>query len=90
MIGKTCVNGCVGGWWTDFWKGLNKAVSAGTMSASQLLSLYQQGQLTTEQYQELEKARIEASKTTATDKTGLYIGLGALALVGIVIFTSRK
>lgn len=87
MIGKTCVNGCLAGWWTD----LMKSVQSGATTAAQILGLYQQGQLTNEQYAQLqvELAKAQASGSS-TDKTYLYIGLGALALVGVVLFTSKK
>lgn len=87
MIGKTCVNGCLAGWWTD----LMNAVKSGTATAAQILGLYQQGQLTNEQYAQLqvELAKAQAGSTTS-DKTLLYVGLGAVALVGVVLLTGRN
>lgn len=87
MIGKTCVNGCLAGWWTD----LMKSVQSGATTASQILGLYQQGQLTNDQYSQLqvELAKAQAG-ANSTDKTMLYVGLGAIALVGVVLLTSRK
>lgn len=87
MVGKTCVNGCLAGWWTD----LMKSVQSGATTAAQILGLYQQGQLTNEQYAQLqvELAKAQAA-STKTDNTMLYIGIGAVALVGVVLLTGRK
>lgn len=88
MIGKTCVKGCapLGGWWTD----LNKAVRSGVATAADILTAYKAGNITQEQYIELEKARIAASGGASSDKTILYVGLGAVALVGVVLLTSKR
>lgn len=87
MIGKTCVNGCLAGWWTD----LMKATRSGATTAAQILGLYQQGQLTNEQYAQLqvELAKAQAGGSTS-DKTLLYVGLGAVALVGFVLLTGKR
>lgn len=67
----------VNGWLTDTLKFTTKAAS----SAIDLLNQYKAGNLTKEQYEALEKARIE-SEAAASQKTVLYIG--GFALLGIL------
>lgn len=86
MIGYVKLNGCapLGGWWTD----LQKAVRSGATTAAQLLSLWKAGNITQEEYIELEKARIAAAGGTSSDSTKTIlivcgVSLAALAL-GII------
>jgi voltage-gated potassium channel Kch len=91
MIGNVKLNGCtpLGGWWTD----LQKAITSGAMTAAQLLNLWKAGNITQEQYFELEKARIAASGASATTdntKTILIVGGVALAALALGIIGTRK
>lgn len=83
MIGKTCVKGCapLGGWWTD----LQKAITSGAMTAAQLLNLWKAGQITQEQYIELEKARIAAAGGTSSDNTKTILIVGGVALAALAL-----
>ena len=87
MIGNVRLKGCapMGGWLTDFTKGLYTLVKGGAMSAAELLKLYQQGQLTTEQYTELEKARIEAESGKSSDNTKTILIVGGVALAALAL-----
>ena len=80
----------LGGWWTD----LQKAIIKGAVTGAQLLNLYRQGQITQEQYYELQKiqAAAAAQQSSGIDsKTLLYVGAGVLALFALGIFaTSRR
>lgn len=94
MIGNVKMNGCapmLGGWWTD----LQKAVQSGLVTAAQALNLYQQGQITQEQYFELQKIAATASASGSgsgiDNKTILIFGGVALALLAFgIIGTSRR
>lgn len=91
MIGNVKLNGCapLAGWWTN----LQKAVQSGATTALQLIGLYQAGNITQEQYLELEKARIAAaggSTTSDTTKTVLIIGGVAIAALALGIIGGRK
>ena len=91
MIGNVKLYGCapLGGWWTD----LQKAVSSGATTAAQLLSLWKAGNITQEQYIELEKARIAAAGGTSDGSTKTLLIFGGIALVVLalgVIGTSNK
>lgn len=90
MIGYVKLNGCapLGGWWTD----LQKAVRSGATTAAQLLSLWKAGNITQEEYIELEKARIAAASGTSSDstKTILIVGGVALAALALGIIGTRK
>ena len=91
MIGKTCLNGCtLGGWWTD----LQKSVRSGAVTAAQLLTLWQQSQITEDQYYELLKIRAEAegkaSGSGIDSKTALYIGAGVIALFALGFFATGR
>lgn len=91
MIGNVKLYGCapLGGWWTD----LQKAVSSGATTAAQLLSLWNAGNITQEQYIELEKARIAAAGATSDGSTKTLLIVGGVALAALalgIIGTSRK
>lgn len=91
MIGNVKLYGCapLGGWWTD----LQKAVRSGATTAAQLLSLWKAGNITQEEYIELEKARIAAAggSSSGSTKTILIVGGVALAALALgIIGTSRK
>lgn len=87
MIGKTCIKGCapLAGWWTD----LMKAVQSGTTTAAQILGLYQQGKLSDEEYTKLQVELAKAQAGGSSSNTALYVGLCALALVGVVLLTRK-
>lgn len=81
----------LGGWWTD----LQKAIRSGAITAVQLLDLYNKGQITQEQYYELQKIQAAAAASQQSSgidsKTLLYVGAGVLALFAFGIFaTSRR
>lgn len=79
----------LGGWWTD----LQKALQSGAVTAAQLLNLYKQGNITQEQYYELQKiqAAAAAQQSSGIDsKTLLFVGAGVLALFAFGIITSRR
>ena len=80
----------LGGWWTED----QQAIIKGAVTAAQLLNLYRQGQITQEQYYELQKiqAAAAAQQSSGIDsKTLLYVGAGVLALFALGIFaTSRR
>lgn len=90
MIGYVKLNARapLGGWWTD----LQKAVRSGATTAAQLLSLWKAGNITQEEYIELEKARIAAAGGTSSDstKTILIVGGVALAALALGIIGTRK
>ena len=91
MLGNVKLYGCapLGGWWTD----LQKAVRSGATTAAQLLSLWKAGNITQEEYIELEKARIAAAggSSSGSTKTILIVGGVALAALALgIIGTSRK
>lgn len=90
MIGYVKLNGCapLGGWWTD----LQKAVRSGATTAAQLLSLWKAGNITQEEYIELEKARIAAAGGTSSDstKTILIVSGVTLAALALGIIGTRK
>lgn len=78
----------LGGWWTD----LQKALQRGAVTAAQLLNLYKQGNITQEQYYELQKIQAAAAaqqQSSGIDsKTLLYVGAGVLALFALGIFAT--
>lgn len=80
----------LGGWWTD----LQKALQSGAVTAAQLLNLYKQGNITQEQYYELQKIQAAAASQQSSgidSKTLLYVGAGVIALFALGIFaTSRR
>lgn len=83
----------LGGWWTD----LQKALQSGAVTAAQLLNLYKQGNITQEQYYELQKIQAAAAAAASQQSSGidsktlLYVGAGVLALFALGIFaTSRR
>lgn len=83
MIGNVKLNGCapLGGWWTD----LQKAVTSGATTAAQLLNLWKAGNITQDQYIELEKARIAAAGGTSSDSTKTILIVGGVALAALAL-----
>ena len=83
MIGNVKLYGCapLGGWWTD----LQKAVRSGATTAAQLLSLWNAGNITQDQYIELEKARIAAAGGTSSDSTKTILIVGGIALAALAL-----
>ena len=83
MIGNVKLYGCapLGGWWTD----LQKAVRSGATTAAQLLLLWKGGNITQEQYIELEKARIAAAGGSSSDGTKTIFIVGGVALAALAL-----
>ena len=83
MIGNVKLYGCapLGGWWTD----LQKAVRSGATTAAQLLSLWKAGNITQEEYIELEKARIAAAGGSSSDSTKTIFIVGAIAMAALAL-----
>lgn len=83
MIGNVKLYGCapLGGWWTD----LQKAVRSGATTAAQLLSLWKAGNITQEEYIELEKARIAAAGGSSSDSTKTIFIVGGVALAALAL-----
>lgn len=83
MIGNVKLYGCapLGGWWTD----LQKAVRSGATTAAQLLSLWKAGNITQEEYIELEKARIAAAGGSSSDNTKTVFIVGGVALAALAL-----
>lgn len=94
MIGNVKLKGCspmLGGWWTD----LQKALQSGAVTAAQLLNLYKQGNITQDQYYELQKIAAQGAAIGSgrgiDNKTILIFGGVAIALLAFgIIGTSRK
>lgn len=93
MIGNVKLKGCapmLGGWWTD----LQKALQSGAVTAAQLLNLYKQGNITQEQYYELQKIAAQGAASGRgsgiDNKTILIVGGVALAALALGIIGTRN
>ena len=94
MIGNVTyrtMSSCLGSnAWDKFWNAVGKAGGTVAELGSKALAMWQQGQLSTEDYKEIQLALAKQSTTSDNTKTLLLVGGVALAALALGIIGTRN
>lgn len=76
--------------WDKFWNAIGKAGGTVAELGAKALAMWQQGQLSTEDYKEIQLALAKQSTTSDNTKTILLVGGVALAALALGIIGTRN